>query len=384
MVTEVTRHSWGSRLMDSLKNIVFGIVVFCLGIWLLWTNEHRAVRDYREINEVRNNVITVAADSISEVNEGAVVHVTGKAETSSVLKDPLFEVEANAIRLRRIVEMYQWQENVRAKTTKNTGGSSDTVTEYSYEKVWSERVIDSSEFKESGHENPKVMQPEGWADVAATVTLGSFTLGQDAKERLRFYESYTVHRATLPEGARLEDSEIRMGSTGSVPDIGDKRIRFEVVPQGTISIIAAQAGSDLKPWRSRRGEGYLRVQAGSHSSKAMLTQAESEINFRTWLFRLGGWLLMSFGMITALSPLAVLFDVLPVLGNLIGGGIKFFSLLSCGIFSLLIIGVAWVAARPLLGIPILVAAVWLMLWQWRRAVAHKAAVKDAKASKLKA
>jgi hypothetical protein len=43
MVTEVTRHGWGSRLMDSLKNIVFGIVVFCLGIWLLWTNEHRAV-----------------------------------------------------------------------------------------------------------------------------------------------------------------------------------------------------------------------------------------------------------------------------------------------------------------------------------------------------
>lgn len=378
MVTEVTHHSWGSRLMDSLKNIVFGIVVFCLGIWLLWSNEHRAVRDYREINEVRNQVISVSADSVSEVNNGAVVHVTGRAATQSLLTDPMFAVEANAIRLRRLVEMYQWKERASTTTRKKVGGSTEEVTAYSYQKVWSGRVIDSSDFKEAGHENPSMMQPEDWGDVAEKVTLGSFSLSPEAKDQLRYFEPYTVHRATLPEGARLEDSVIKIGSAGAEPEIGDKRIRFEVVPQGTISIIAAQSGSDLKPWQSRRGKGYIRVQAGSHRVEEMLTQAESEISFRTWLLRAGGWLLMSFGMITVLTPIAVIGDVVPFLGNLIGGGIKFFSILFSGIFALLIIGIAWVAARPLVGIPVLLAAVALMGLQWKRARHKNAAAAQEK------
>ncbi|MDF3127903.1 TMEM43 family protein [Kiritimatiellaeota bacterium B1221] len=374
MASTVTTQSWGSRLMDSLKNIVFGFVIFGLGIWLLWWNEHRAVRDYKEINDVRNNVVSVSSDSISPMNEGLPVHVSGKARTPDVLKDKFFEVEANAIRLRRKVEMYQWKERIESSTKKKVGGGTETTETPVYEKIWSEQLISSQNFRETGHENPSVMQPEGWTDVAETVTLDSFTLSQDAVQKLRAYEPYPVHRATLPEGARLEDSVIKYGSNGAAPEIGDKRVTFQIVPQGPVSIIAAQMGSELVPWVSSRGQGYIRVQTGSHTAEEMLTQAESEIRMLTWLLRAGGWLLMSFGMITVLMPLSVLGDVLPFLGSLIGGGIKFFSFLTCAVLALLIIGIAWIASRPLVGIPVVAAGGGLVVWLVLRAKKKKEVV----------
>ncbi len=374
MATTVTTQSWGSRLMDSLKNIVFGFVVFGLGIGLLWWNEHRAVRDYQEINDVRNNVVSVASDSVSPINEGLPVHVSGRAQTADVLKDPLFEVEANAIRFRRKVEMYQWKERIESTTKKKMGGGTEKPETPFYDKVWSEQLISSQNFRESGHENPAAMHPEGWTDVADTVTLDSFTLSQDAVQKLRAYEPYTVHRATLPEGARLEDSVIKYGASDSAPEIGDRRVSFQIVPQGPVSIIAAQVGSELAPWVSSRGKGYIRVQTGTHAAEEMLTQAESEIRMLTWLLRAGGWLLMSFGMITVMTPLSVLGDVLPFLGNLIGGGIKLFSFFTCAVLALLIIGIAWMAARPLVGIPVVVAAGGLVVWLLLRAKKKKTGV----------
>lgn len=368
MVTEVTTQSWGSRIMDSLKNIVFGFVIFGLGIWLLWWNEHRAVRDYREVNEVRNNVVSVSSAAVSPAHEGAVVHVTGESDTSEVLTDPLFEVEVNEIRLRRTVEMYQWKETIETHTKKKTGGSTETTKTPSYQRVWSDSLIRSGNFMDpEGHQNPGNMHPEGYTDYAKKVTLGSFTLSPDALNQLNSYEALTVHSATLPEGASLEDSVIYYGNDRSNPQIGDRRVTFQVVPKGMISIIAEQDGSELNPWRSRQGRGYIRVQTGKHSAEEMLDQAESEIRMMTWLLRAGGWLLMSFGMITVFTPLAVLGDVLPFLGNLIGGGIRFFSFIICLVLALVIIGIAWVAARPLIGVPLLLAAVGLLGWMFVRA-----------------
>ncbi|WFB34602.1 TMEM43 family protein [Kiritimatiellota bacterium B12222] len=383
MVTEVVHQSWGNRLMDSIKNVVFGVVLFLFSIGLLWWNEGNAVKNYQKINETRKAVVSIPSDTVSKAHEGKAVHLTGKAETQAVLKDPMFEVEANAIRLRRVVEMYQWQQNEQTTTKKNTGGSTDKTTTYSYNKVWSNRLISSDSFKESGHENPATMHPEGWKKEAQKVYVGSFALGGDAIRKINFYEKYVIQTAKLPENAILQDSVIFIGKSALTPEIGDIRIHFEVVPQETISIIAGQYGAELKSWPTSRGP-YLDVDRGSFTAEEMLDQAKAEVNMMTWLIRVGGWFLMAFGMITVLSPFAVLGDVIPFIGSLLGGGIKIFSFISSAVISLTVIAIAWIASRPLVAIPLLLVAGLLIFLQWKKARSLQAKKKAAKQAQAKA
>lgn len=358
MTSEVKRRNWINHLMGALKNLIFGLIVFALGIWVLWRNEHRAVRNDRQSNELSDRLVEVPPDSVSDSNEGKPVHLTGRAATQDLLRDPFFEVEANALRLRRKVEMYQWKEILKSTGPDDPAGSAGKVAEPEYEKVWSEQRIDSSVFRETGYDNPGVMQPEGWTEVADTVTLESFTLSREAVAQLRNFEPYDVFRATLPEGARLENSVIKFGSTGSVPGIGDLRVTFQIVPQGTVSVIAAQSGSELKPWQSRYGSGeVLIIKAGVHSAEEMLGKTETGISWKAWLFRLGGWLLMSFGMRMVLTSFAAQGDFMPLVENLTGGGLTVFSLFSGGILALVILGSTWIATRPLIGISCLAGAV---------------------------
>lgn len=75
-----------------------------------------------------------------------------------------------------------------------------------------------------------------------------------------------------------------------------------------------------------------------------------------WLIRLGGFLLMFFGLQKVFKPFAVLGDVLPVLGNVVGMGtsiVSFFISLPC---ALVTIAIAWLVYRPVLGIALLAAA----------------------------
>jgi len=56
-------------------------------------------------------------------------------------------ISVSALRFVRKVEVYQWRESSRSETTRNTGGSSDTKTTYTYKKDWAETLIDSKKFK---------------------------------------------------------------------------------------------------------------------------------------------------------------------------------------------------------------------------------------------
>lgn len=74
---------------------------------------------------------------------------------------------------------------------------------------------------------------------------------------------------------------------------------------------------------------------------------------------------MAVGIGLILRPLAVLSDVVPFLGGLVGFGIAIIALLVAGALSLVTISIAWLFYRPLLGITLLVIAA-LMIFLARR------------------
>ncbi|MBR2002573.1 MAG: hypothetical protein IJ991_00155, partial [Thermoguttaceae bacterium] len=182
--TETTVESWGSRLGSSMKGVLFGFVLVLASIALLFWNEGRTVNRAKALNEGASAVITVDAAKVDPQNDGKLVCVAGEVATADVLEDLKFGVSVNAIKLVRKVESFQWKQNEQSTTKRGSGGSQETTTTYTYEKVWSPDLIDSSAFKEAGHENPATRPVDGAEFVASNVSLGAFRLSADLISRL--------------------------------------------------------------------------------------------------------------------------------------------------------------------------------------------------------
>lgn len=373
MRTVKTTHSWGSRLGDSIKGVLLGLVLFVASFVLLWWNEGRAVEDYRNIAEVRNKAVPISSSTVSPEHEGKAIHLTARAETDAILTDPVFEVSAEALRFRRSVEMYQWREISKSRTRKKVGGGTEKTTEYSYERTWSGDVIRSGRFQEpADHQNPTEMPYQDWQTHADHVGLGAFTMSRQLIRGLRFFEPLHIDRAALPDGAQIVGDKIFIGDSPDNPAVGDIRITFSIVPEDTVSVVAAQNGSKLVPWTTSTGAQYFRIQRGTHTLEAMMVTARKEAQLLAWILRGLGWLLMAVGIGLVLRPLAVVGDVVPFAGNLVGGGIVLVAgLLSAGL-SLITISIAWIAVRPMVGVPLLIVAGVLFFLQWKKVRADNA------------
>ena len=95
---------------------------------------------------------------------------------------------------------------------------------------------------------------------------------------------------------------------------------------------------------------------GTHSAKAMFADAQQSNVIRTWIVRLVGFLIMLMGFNLLFKPFSVIADVLPIAGTIVGVGTGIVAFLLSVPLSLITIASAWVFYRPLIGLPLLIAA----------------------------
>ena len=359
--SETTEQSWFSRLLNSIKSVLFGLVLFLIAFPLLFWNEGRAVRTARSLEEGASAVVSVSADKVDNVNEGKLVYVTGQATTTETLADPDFHVSAPAIKLERRVEMYQWKEEKKSESRNKLGGGTETVTTYSYHKTWSPQLIDSSSFKESGgHQNPRAMPAKSQSWIAKQVTLGAFTLSGDLVAKLNKSEDLSAGESTetLPEAiksrAKPDQGAYFLGADPASPAVGDARVAFHVVRPATVSVVARQIASTFEEYRAKAGDSILLLTYGTVSPDSMFKAAEDANAVLTWILRGVGFFLMALGLYLIFNPLVVLADVVPFVGSILGAGTALFAGLIAASLSLLTIALGWLSYRPLLGIALLV------------------------------
>jgi hypothetical protein len=362
--TEVSYKSWGTRIGESIKGVVFGLVLFLVAFPILIVNEGRAVSTARALEEGARIVISVAPEHVDPANEGRLVHVIGHATTTQVLNDPEFAVTANVLKLARVVEMYQWREETQTETRTRSGGGEETVTVYSYRERWSWTLIDSSRFRyPGGHTNPTTMPFEGRQYVAQPINMGAFTLSRSIVDKLQPAERITVTSemaSQLPPELRdrlqVHDGRYYLGANPVSPQIGDTRISFLVLAPSPITVVAKQVGATFESYRPAAGDTIEMVRVGSYSAEHMFAEAMAENVAITWMFRLMGALFMFIGLFLVLRPLTVLADVVPFIGGILRAGTVLISGVIALSLSTIVIALAWIAYRPLLGIPLLVAA----------------------------
>ncbi len=361
--TEVTNQSWLSRLRGAFKGVVFGLLMVLLACWLLFKNEGRAVERYKTLKEGGGAVVSVSADTIDAAHEGKLVHTSGLAATSGFLTDGDFAVTANAIHLQRDVEMYQWRQSEETKTRNKLGGGTETVTTYSYTKEWSDRHIPSSSFKRpEGHQNPGPPAHASRTFTAPEVTLGAFRLSSGLISSMSSYQPLPVSSidllpAHLRLNAKLHNGGIYLGRNPASPEVGDLKVTFRYVEPGAISVVAAQRGGGLEPYRASTGGTIELLATGYVAADGMIETAQQANRTLTWMLRVAGFLLVWFGLRTIFRPLSVIADVVPAIGRLVAAGTGSVSFMLAALTALCIIAMAWLYYRPWLAMLLIAAAI---------------------------
>lgn len=361
--TEVTKTSWLQRLGGSIKSVGVGFLLFIAAFPVLWKNEGCAVKVAQGLTQGAAEVISLPEPKVDFANNGKLIHFYGDAATDEVLTDPVLGISEKAIRIARSVQMYQWKEITKSKTEKKLGGSTETTTEYTYEKVWSDNVINSDSFKYTqGHSNPKAMAIPSQTFQAKNVKVGDFVLNDELISQIQGGEAIAVDASKVAKEyaglAKQLGNEIYIGNDPNNPQIGDLRISCQVVraPQ-KVSVIAQQQGNYLSPFLTKTKTTIQMLHTGIVSADLMFQEAQESNTIRTWLVRLLGFGLMFFGLMMILKPLVTLGDVVPFIGSILHFGTGVVSFIIAFSLSLIVIAIAWIAARPLLAIILLIIGI---------------------------
>ena len=120
---------------------------------------------------------------------------------------------------------------------------------------------------------------------------------------------------------------------------------------------------------------YLQAQRGKADLAEEITYEQGQFVDGSGMLRALGVVLVCGGLRSMLGILEALAKIIPLLGTIVGAGISFIAIVIGLAWSLIWIAVGWVYYRPVVGIPLIIAAIALVVWSVKRAAERKASVK---------
>jgi hypothetical protein len=357
--TEIQDITYGRGIMDSIKGVVIGLILFVVSFPVLWWNEGRV-----DMSKVAGTSVPVGAETVDASANGQFVSVTGKLASDEAVGDPQFLKPGAYVSLTRTAEMYAWVETKSSTTTKSAGGKKKKKTTYSYERKWTDRPESSSSFKEpAGHENPSP-SIDSQTFTVSHAKVGAYDF-DPRSARLPKPTRVAIGNADFipSEGARLEGSYIFSGS-GSLQNsqVGDMRLSFSAVQSGiTATLFGNLNGTVVEPYFYKGEEKLYRAIAGSR--EAAIAKMAAEHKILTWILRGGGFLMMLIGLNLFFGPINAVLDIVPFLGNVSRSIIGLAMFLIAAVLSLLTIAVSIIAHNIflLLGAGVVVLfAIWII------------------------
>ena len=419
--TETTTTGYGTRVGNSFKAIGSGFLMFVLGTALLWWNEGRAVKTEKMLDEAGSAYVEMENPNKKDASlDGELICGTAMATTEDSLIDAEFGIGANAIAIRRSVEYYQWIEHEQTKKEDKLGGKEVTTTTYTYSKQWVSSPVQSSQFHDPAYQNKNMVLTtvEDAEQYAENVSFGAYKLNEslirsissregmdlaisedmlkqfDKNTQAAYERFYGVQksiqqpttqqpaqtpaipdsvRALLSDSAKavldslqavndsikkaMENAEnkkdlqyihvanniLYYGRVPGSPEVGDVRVTFEKVVPAKVTVMAVVDGDTFKPFKAKNGKRFQTLVMGKKSGDEIIEAEKEANNMILWALRIIGIMIVS----------------------------------------LIVIAIAWLFYRPLLGISLLVLAgflVWVFAFKGKdklKELAAKGKNKDA-------
>lgn len=377
-----------------------GTLLFLGSIVLLGWNEFNFVRNVQILDKVSGSVIEVGCSPLDGHMDNPIWTSCPMSQTFDFTTDPRL---ASLIPIMKFMNSatgdlkgatFTPQSKILQWTEKKSDKQGDD--QYSYKLEWVSSKVDSSSFYCVQHQGasgcPINDPPNNIGDIPpvlkSAVEAPQFTLAignTDEPARSYFLNAGLSHLipfwplsltsgnlGILPglssnQQATISQSTLQLSSSPNQATVGDVQTTFQLAaaPLGYIySVIALQsrdpsivAGSAVfSAWGTGMKGSFSTVnwlQAGYATKSEMVENKKQENSSTTWVLRMAGFLCMFFGLVLVTHPVAVVPEVLPCCGSYLGEivGCILCSLCLCVSLGLstLVIGVAWVAARPLVG-----------------------------------
>ncbi len=403
-VSVTSHHSYGSRVGNSFKNILWWLLLLVISIIILVWNENNYVKEKNALNEWSSIVQEASSTQIDSSLEWKLVHLYGEtASDAEDLQDNVFWIVADDLKLQRKVEMYQWYEETSESCTDNLWWSEECTTTYTYDKQWNNESINSNNFHESdGHNNPLNWEYESTEQSKSPITLWQYTLSTTFVGMLDNYTVIDLNKQTVKnpkaqnesDSTALEtaDNEIENNNDSylywdtttnndlndnlfhiqnnyiyiwedpNAPAVGDLRISFSSVKTGTVSIVWKQVWNELSSYTTSNGRSIALLEQWNITADDMFQHAQQANKMWTWIVRFIGLLLMFCAFSMMMQFIETLAKVLPFLANIIWVWTRLIAFCLTLVVWFVVIWLAWIAVRPIVWISCLVvAAGWIFL-----------------------
>lgn len=390
--TETTKTTYGQRVKKSFGGIGSGLLLLVVGTILLWWNEGRAVKTTKMLKEAAG--VTVEMTDIGTVDpqfDGKLVHATGMTATIDSLIDPDFGIGVTGVKLVRKVEYYQWVEKSKSTTKDKVGGSQETTTTYTYEKKWVSSPVNSEEFHDPEYQGANRIKivVDDLRQTAENVTFGAYRLNKSQIASISGEQPY-VFSESDPEritnelfkeecqadttlAVKIQNNVVSFGRKTGTPEVGDVRVTFTKVLPCEVSLMAQVSGDTFVPFTAKNGKSFDVLQTGVLSADQMYEGQHSANKMWLWILRFLGIFLVIGGLKGIFGFLETLAKVVPFIANIIGAGVGLVCSLVGFAWSFIVIAIAWLAYRPVLGISLIVIAVALIVLLARKKKAAPAA-----------
>lgn len=402
--TVTTKSSYGDRLKNALSGVVMGFFLIIAATVLLFWNEGRTVKTTKMLKHAQKECVELGdINSVNAEMNGKMVHATGFADTpeGSFLQEGVFGVSAaKAVKLSRSVEYYQWQEHAHTETKDKVGGGQETTTTYTYDTGWVSSPIDSKSFSDPSYQNSNYVlaNVEDETIQAENVSFGAYRLPSEligqmsdwkeiepncSEEFVEAYNNDLLGKWSVPKGSTLfhvSGNTLYIGLNPNAPEVGDLRITFKAVYPSDVSILAVVQGDSFTSFVDKNGYSLETLTTGIASVEEMFTAEHSANKTMAWIIRILGLIMLVWGFKNIFDILTHLAKVLPFLGSIVGFGAKIIAWILGICWWLIVVAIAWVWYRPVLGILLLLAAgglIYLAVMNGKKKKAAEAAAAPA-------
>lgn len=388
---ETVTTGYGTQVKQSFKKIATGFTLFLGATAMLWWNEGNSVKTADMLEEAQGVCVEMENPNKKDASlEGQLVCGTAMTATTDLLTDKDFGFSVNAISMKRKVEYYQWDEKRTEETKQKLDGSEKKVVTYDYNLKWSSSPIGSKHFKEhSTHVNVVLAEFEDDEQWAEHVSFGAYNLNNSLIHSINAYEplrpdmsddmlrvldktiqaSYERHY-TKKEGlnsndynfVHVSDGQLYLGFDPNDSKVGDVRINFEkVAPASEVTVVAVVDGDGFKPFKAKNGYTLEKLVMGRKDMNQFFENEQETNTFNTWAYRILGILMVIGALKLIFGFVVTLTRIVPFLSTIVGWGVGVICTVLGVVWSLLVIAVARLFYRPIVGIALLAIA-GILVW----------------------
>ena len=150
------------------------------------------------------------------------------------------------------------------------------------------------------------------------------------------------------------------GRVPGSPEVGDVRVTFEKVVPAKVTVMAVVDGNTFKPFKAKNGKRFQTLVMGKKSGDEIIEDAQDANSMWTWALRILGVLMVIGGLKGIFGFVETILKVVPFIAGIFGWGVGLVCSIIGIAWSLIVIAIAWLFYRPLLGIGLLVLAGFLV------------------------